>query len=59
MATVRFIDARIYVGGYDLSGDHNAIGITAGAGVPDGVRPITVRKGALKVVIIACPGPER
>lgn len=57
--SVHFRDARIYVAGYDLSGDHNAIAVSASAEMLDETAfgdSTRIRKGGLKVVDIAGSG---
>ena len=59
MATTHFRDARIYANGYDLSGNHNAIGVSASAEMLDETAfgdSTRIRKGGLKVVDVAGSG---
>jgi hypothetical protein len=59
MSTVHFRNARIFAGGYDLSGDHNAISIAVGAEMLDETAfgdSTRIRKGGLQVIDVTGAG---
>jgi hypothetical protein len=59
VGTLHFRDARIYVGGYDLSGDHNNVGLSVSAEMLDETAfgdSTRIRKGGLKVVDVTGAG---
>lgn len=59
MATVHYRNARIFAGGYDLSGDHNQLGIDLSAEMLDETcfgDTTRIRKGGLTVASITGAG---
>ena len=59
MSTTHFRNARIFAGGYDLSGDHNAIALAVAAEMLDETAmgdSTRIRKGGLKVIDVTGSG---